>query len=260
MSEPTRHHYIPVFYLKPWTGSDGRLCEFSKPYKEFRARRKHPAATSYVDGLYTVPGLPPEDAQFVERDFMQAVDSWAAQAQRVFLQNNRDEQDLTSNQYVAWARFIYALMLRNPEHIDKMVHDAVAKYEYGGPVQGLLPDFINSTSVIKVLSNMSFHTFLFEKGKHTLLTSDRPIVMTDGIMVDGAHLLIPLSPHVLFMASRDRKTVDRIADLPQDEIIEAINDRVCSQARKFVYGVDDSQFRFVHNRFGKRIRSSPFDV
>jgi hypothetical protein len=29
VSEPIRHHYIPVFYLKKWTGPDGRLCEYS---------------------------------------------------------------------------------------------------------------------------------------------------------------------------------------------------------------------------------------
>ena len=31
-NEGDKHHYLPVFYLKSWTGADGRLCEFSRPY------------------------------------------------------------------------------------------------------------------------------------------------------------------------------------------------------------------------------------
>jgi hypothetical protein len=44
------------------------------------------------------------------------------------------------------------------------------------------------------------------------------------------------------------------------ELVEQINDRVASQARRFVYGNDDSQLRFVANRLGKMVPSTPLDT
>jgi len=42
-----------------------------------------------------------------------------------------------------------------------------------------------------------------------------------------------------------------------NELAYALNSRVAEQAVKFVYGIDDTQLRFVANRLGKMIRSSP---
>jgi hypothetical protein len=122
VSEPTRHHYIPVFYLKQWVGPDGRLCEYSRPHKETKAKRKHPAATAYVDNLYTVPGLPPAEAQFVEKKFMQIVDSGAAEAMTAMLKRTEPIGDKEPNwmHVIHWARFIYSLSLRTPERIGVM--------------------------------------------------------------------------------------------------------------------------------------------
>jgi hypothetical protein len=80
MSVPLKHHHLPVFYLNRWTGKDGRLCQFSRPHKDIVADRKHPAQTGYVERLYEIPGLPPENAQLIEDDFMQRLDSHAAAA------------------------------------------------------------------------------------------------------------------------------------------------------------------------------------
>ncbi|WP_354002189.1 DUF4238 domain-containing protein [uncultured Reyranella sp.] len=40
MSKLIKHHYIPVFYLKSWIGTDGKLCEFSRPHKTVVDRRR----------------------------------------------------------------------------------------------------------------------------------------------------------------------------------------------------------------------------
>ena len=70
---------------------------------------------------------------------MGAVDNWAAQAQRVFLHNKPEEIGLSLERKVGWARFLYSLMLRSPEHIDEMTEKAVTKYNYQGPVQAFCP-------------------------------------------------------------------------------------------------------------------------
>ena len=43
------------------------------------------------------------------------------------------------------------------------------------------------------------------------------------------------------------------------QLIE-VNDRVTSQAIRYVWGIDDAQLRFVQHKLGKREPSTPLDV
>jgi hypothetical protein len=57
---PTKkNHFVPCFYSSLWTGEDGNLCEFTRPYDRVKPLRKHPAATGYSHDLYTEAALPP---------------------------------------------------------------------------------------------------------------------------------------------------------------------------------------------------------
>src|SRR5437764_7727637 len=81
-----KHHYIPKFYLKQWVGADGRLCEFSRPYKAspenmphwrsipLRPRLTHVDGTGYQRGLYTFSELAPNIANYLEKRFLQRAD------------------------------------------------------------------------------------------------------------------------------------------------------------------------------------------
>ena len=83
MSKQGRHHhYIPIFYLKQWSGEDGRICEFSKPHDRVKPPKVHPTGTAYMDGLNTVHGLPREEEQYLEDVFYKAADDDAARALR----------------------------------------------------------------------------------------------------------------------------------------------------------------------------------
>jgi hypothetical protein len=260
MSEPNRHHYIPIFYLQRWIGEDKRLCEFSRPYKIVRPYRKHPSATGYEDGLYTIPGLPPQEAQFVEKSFMKATDDWASKALHTFLQPEPRARDLNTREHVGWARFVFSLMLRNPEQIARFREEAV-KRQYDGPVEALLPEFINSVPVIsQLVQQMTFHTMHIKGTRHALLTSDRPIIMTNGLTQDDAHLVMPISPRHLFIAVRNKATAERIAAIDPQILVGSANNKVAEQARKFVYGTDDSQLRFVSNRLGRMVSSTPLET
>lgn len=76
---PSRHHYIPEFYLKRWTDTDGKLTVFTKkPRIGPSSRRTAPAGTGYQRHLYAVQGFPPELASSVEERFFNPVDSLAA--------------------------------------------------------------------------------------------------------------------------------------------------------------------------------------
>lgn len=262
MSQPMRHHYIPIFYLKQWAGVDGRLCEYSRPFNKVKPKRKHPAGTGYVNGLYTIPGLPPEDAQFVEKEFMQLNDHWAADALHVFLNSNPTERDISAKQKVGWARFIYSLIVRTPEHITRVQEQAKTflkeqAIEVSISAQALLPELINSKRVITEMAMMRFRTATVRPTKHSFLTSDRPIIMTNGLQQEDAHIVIPISPRKLFMAAKGDALFKWIESIGDDQIVAITNARIAEQAIKYVYGVDDTQLRFVANRLGKMVKSTP---
>jgi Protein of unknown function (DUF4238) len=288
VSEPTRHHYIPVFYLKQWTGRDGRLCEYSRPYRETKVKRKHPAATAYVDNLYMVPGLPIEQTQFVEKQFMQTVDSGAAEAMTAMLKQTEqagdDEPDWM--RIIYWARFVYSLSLRNLEQIRvvqrsldegsfsvatatkeeiQRAHETKSKIrvrKLAAPAQFMLPNLINSVPAIRAIAdNMMWFTYHAGGAKHSVLTSDRPVIMTKGLDGPNAHLAMPISPTAIFFAVRSEHMHKRIKAMDADELVEKVNTGVALQAIKYVYGVDDSQLRFVAKRLGKKTPTallSPF--
>ncbi|MCP1843614.1 hypothetical protein ACVIHI_003468 [Bradyrhizobium sp. USDA 4524] len=285
-----KHHYIPEFFLKQWTGSDGRLCEYARPYDKVKAQMKHPGGTGYVRGLYTLKGVPPELADAFENQFLSIADGTAAVALRVML----DERKIPPmREKMAWVRFILTLIHRTPEGVARNFEKLKAYYDGARPIE-LLKDYeslkqkndpptaeewleknrerVTEISKLEVLANvmqsekvgnrllsMHWHLGRFENLKHTILTSDRPIVMTDGLKGDDSHIVMALSPqHMLCIAATD-KVAQQVISMPPAEIIATWNDRMARQARKFVYGTNDRHLRFVENRLGEKIVWSPFE-
>lgn len=109
---------------------------------------------------------------------------------------------------------------------------------------------------------MRWSTIEFNDTRHSLLTSDRPIIMTNGLVMQGAHIIIPISPTRIFFAVRqeDEATYRAIRAIPPNQMIESVNEKMAGQARKYVYGRDDTQLRFVSKRLGKMARSTPLDT
>jgi hypothetical protein len=103
-------------------------------------------------------------------------------------------------------------------------------------------------------------TIVSPPSSYPLLTSDRPIMMTNGLQDPDAHLTLPIGPRKLFIASNRQNIVDEVANRKPDDLAAFVNDRVAKQARRFVIGLDDRQLRFVENRFGARLPSSPTET
>ena len=112
-----KHHYIPVFYLKQWKGGDGRLCDYSRPYKDVVPRRTSPDGTAYVRGLYRLPNVPNDKAEIIETAYMKHVDNGAAPALRKLLSRDAGPAALTDTEKIYWARFLHCLILRSPEYL-----------------------------------------------------------------------------------------------------------------------------------------------
>jgi hypothetical protein len=285
-----KHHYIPVFYSKEWAGPDGRLCEYSRPHDVVKPKRVHPDGTGYVRGLYTVPRNDPRVAEYIEREFFKVTDNSAS----VVLTMLRSGQAIewNSDNRSAWSRFIISLMLRNPEYVARMASEVV---DFFNPTSTELNDryrqirrpedpetyeeymaltghpagrasaiamqtIIDSPRMGGHLNQMRWSTVTFKNPKHTLLTSDRPIIMTNGLVKTRDHLAIPIGPLALFVATNTEESDSIIRNMNPRELMQQVNDRVTLQARRFAYGTDDSQLRFVANRLGKMVPSTPLDT
>ena len=78
--------------------------------------------------------------------------------------------------------------------------------------------------------------------------------MTNGLSQDDAHIVLPISPTRLFIALRNPKLLETFKKL---DLIQITNTKVCEQAIKYVYGVDDTSLYFVAGHLGKKLPSTP---
>ncbi len=289
MSKEPKDHYTPVFYLKQWARDRGELCEFTKSGEQIEARMVGPAGTGHVNGLNTVEGLPPAEARYLEDVFFQIADDGAARVLRRFLKP--PPWNLTPKQRSAWSRFIMALMVRNPESLEKYKKVAAAIFQESLPtIEAAYAKDRKSTdpptyaeyaelhgpnpaarTVVRVIQGLADNPDL---GRHIngmrwtvlhnpnpkveLLTSDRTWLATNGIGLPGGELYIPISPFHLFVATNNFETEMKVrAVWESGEAIEIVNDRVVSQARKYVYGTDNKQLAFVSERLGRKYTADP---
>jgi Protein of unknown function (DUF4238) len=289
-SEP-KHHYIPVFYLKQWTGEKGLLCEFSKPYNRVVPRRTSPDGTGYVRGLNTIPGSLPHEAQYLENVFFKIADDAAARALRTLLMP--PPWNMSVDIKSGWSRFLMSLVSRHPESVEK--HRVVAErlfkqalpeieayyarnrkprdpptyaeyaeahsFNPAGRIQAmLLRRVIDSDLTGKGLNSMRWMVLHDPHPKHLFLTSDRPVVMTNGLDKPNSQLLIPISPRHVFVATNNVETENYIRRVWKDrQLIQQVNERVALQSRKYVWSLSDAQLSFVAKRLGKAWTADPLE-
>ena len=282
MSEGRKNHYIPVFYQKPWCGPDGRLCQYSRPRQAVRADRKFPTETGFERGLYTLKGHTEEVAEIVEDKLMRRTDNDAAIAHQLLLDKNIDGMD--ENVRSAWARFVISIMRRTPEAYTGLGQRMTAMLEAENPelaITGdpetddramarlvflerhralLLQTLLNSEPIGNHFINMRWNIVTFDSADGPLLTSDRPFVTSNGMLHALAHFIVPISPTQCFVAVNTPEALELLKEIPADEFIRRMNDRMACQARKFVYGLDDSHMELVSERLGRMESAAPGDA
>jgi hypothetical protein len=288
---PEKHHYFPIFYQKRWTSDrDGRVCVYSKPHRQVKALRRYPDQIGFRYDLYTIPGVEFETASHLERRFFLQTDNDAAQA---LSSMERDPRIALDNRLRSgWSRFVMSLIHRAPDEVsiffrEVTQHVGQAEREFeehyaerrlptdpetfeefararpanpaGIATAMLIQKVIDSRFVGNHFNRMTW-TIISPPSAYTFLTSDRPIIMTNGLVNPDSHLALPIGPRRLFIASNQATIVREIAARKPDDLVAFVNDRVIKQARNFVIGVDDKQLRFVEKRFGARLPSSPTET
>lgn len=283
---PKRHHYIPVFYLSRWAvRDDKRLCQFSRPYKKVVPERKHPEATGYLKRLYELEGLEGDLAQQVESRFFSPVDSAAADALAIMEQQGNHgvwDKRLRS----AWSRFLHSMLLRTPEDLDLfkaswrtlMLDDKTdeweARYnEIKGPGDKLtFKEFVASISeqthnrsavhaLVHMIdnprlgfkiNNMPWWVIDTDPDDYPLLTSDRPVIRTNGLNAPNGHIALPVGPHRIFVVAKDQATLNVIRSANIRQVVREVNRQVCEYAVKYVYAIDDTHLEFVDKHFATK--------
>ncbi|MBU1336050.1 MAG: DUF4238 domain-containing protein [Alphaproteobacteria bacterium] len=283
---PKKHHYIPAFYLSRWaTGEDGRLCQCSKPYDRVVVNRRHPEAIGFVERLYELEGLNEELAQQVESKFFSPVDSAAADALALMeAEGNRANWD--SRRRSAWSLFLHGMLVRAPEDITEfkagwrrlMLSDdtgewqarydeirkpddpttyqeymlAIPEANHNRSAMRALIGMIDNANIGLNMNQMIWTVIDTPKDEYPLLTSDRPVIRTNGMMIKNGHIAIPIGPYRMFLAAKDEAAMRYLRQIQPRQLVRENNRQVCDYAVKYVYGVDDRQIEFVRKHFGTK--------
>lgn len=260
--QSSTHHYLPVFYLSQWANSEGQVIEYGRPYDVVKTQPKYPTATGYKKNLYTIDGVAPEKTQLIEDKFLKKLDDQAAKAMRKLISGG--VLSFSVEERSDWTRFLVSLLYRNPEQVSYLknkisdlhstTHNLNGFLGYEGETAlnvayaHLFQKVIDNQNVGGFINNMRAFIVELNDVSYELLTSDRPIVMSNGIKFENSYILMPVGPKRLFVSVNTEKTERWLKSIPSNKIIQGINDMVVRQARKFVYGLKDDQLRFVENR------------
>ncbi|KLK91442.1 hypothetical protein AA309_20335 [Microvirga vignae] len=264
MQNPShKHHYLPVFYTRRWTGSDGRLEQFHQPYGPLvKARRLHPEGIGYVDQLYELRGLEPALAQQIETAFFKPVDNLAARA-LAHLENGRRNPEWDDDTRSAWSRFLLSLIMRHPAairdlkyewtrrifeitpeeeaayQIERESHHPLTYREYlKGEGQRLI-EHSALAQLLKLtdhegsgqrLNNMLWATITTEGSYLRFLTCDDPVVRTDGLDHEAVAITLPIGLDLLFVAARSRHVIELLLNTKPIELVKRVNLEIVTRA------------------------------
>jgi hypothetical protein len=267
-----KHHYIPVLYLKQWANADGRLTEFSRPTgKEVIPRRTSPKGTGFERGLYRLPGATEEASEVFERIFFGQVDNRAKDALDICLK--RLPWNWTVETRSNWSRFVLGVLFRTPERIAdtrKYVEDAALENfeaneaDYNAQRKPGDPDFLTFVVNQVTYNTMDFAFSVTDNvamGQHLnqmkwtvrdisdcgikLFTSDRPVIMTNGLNKPDSHLVMPISPDQAFVACNTKEMAEQLHASRSSDFAAECNRKVLRYAKKFAWNTDDNQINRV---------------
>lgn len=283
MSEPDKHHYLPVFYLSRWSQPDGKVIRYYRPHQAVVASPIASKNTGYERGLYRLEGYLPEAQNTIEKNFMApVVDDPAARVLEILIE--RDNSKLTQAHRQVWTRFVMSLHVRNPGKVEHITNKAaqglrqslLADPEEYEAVRGtddpptlvewveqkapeilsnfgkqILPGIITHQPTGDAIIHMRWWTVDIADGFPDLLTCDRPVYMSHGIMDERCFIALPLSPRFVFIATRSQSTFDRVMSHGMKAVTKSINETMATQAEKYVYSANERHLRFVENRLSK---------
>ena len=287
MHNPNKHHFIPAFYLKRWSGPDGLLVEWSKPYRTVKPIRRHPNAAAFQSGLYSFDGFDSHLQQWFETAFLGDTDYIASEVlQRMIA---RDVHSLSDREKSGWVRFLMTLRFRHPDVVAELRegnsklwkhHDRRTKASYESirtdndpptftewialqpsdvgrqaQIDLLVAAMDNPTLGLRILP-MVWEAIDTSTVPHRLLTSDWPIEICLGSSPQT--VVLPISPSCLFLAYDDPNAMNGFGDGDLHRLVVAVNAYVVGCARRYMFSSDERQETFIRNRMSSTKVKPPF--
>ena len=274
---PRDHHYIAQFLLREWLGADRKVLCYRR-YADGMLREKplSPKSFGYEQWLYETTGLPLQHAQQMEKEFFEPLDTRASNGHRLLVDGRADE--LTDEMARDWVRFIMSIWFRTPADIKGLgtIVKAFADPELRERHLGLqsadeLPDVayhqlqmealrmaIDDAERGEALLNMRLCTLGID-GSHHLMVSDWPMQTAKDLPFlghPGSYILMPVSPHRLFVAAPSDDFVRRLAEVPQHKLVADLNYAIVAQARHFVGYSRAEDLSFIKEHFASQARPS----
>ena len=271
MSEPIRHHYVPRFYLANWCERDG-MIPFSMRAEDgsILQSRVKPSATAFENRLYSYQKVPEDRRQAIEKQFFAAeVDDKAASIYPKIVAGHI--ADLSEEERILWTRFLIASRIRVPEIIHDLKTGAATELRrslledheeflsvrgeageetllewtennYIGLVDNfgmmILPGIITDPKHTEIIANMHWWIEDLSRANVSLLTSDRPLWVSAGLLKPNCLLALSLSPDAVFFASRNRRLQIALNHQGPNHLVRRCNESLASQAARFVPNAD----------------------
>lgn len=277
------HHYIPQFYLKRWARANGQLSVMRLVHgRKVAPSDKYPAGTGYLTDLYRTEGVSEDQAQHLETNFMGPLDNAASRALERILA--LDPSPWNGDAQKAWAIFLLSLMFRNPETVEELrnviaeiwnvaISELEADYknrrlpdypetfeEFVKQVDPATPQIVATNYIMETIANerigpglvgLHWSVIRTPPSVHPFITSDRPIVRPMPLSDPAAYVALPADPHTLFLASKRWGLEKELSTYRSSELVDHINYAVMSQARQFVWAVDEQQIENVQKHIAE---------
>jgi len=286
---PKRHHYLPEFHLRQWCGETGKLQRYTAVCNNaVKTKRVFPSQIGFEQNLYAMPGESVDDwnAQKLETHFFGPLDNKAAQCLAMLL-NQDPAIKLTGNRSI-WSTYILSLFHRTPQHLGalhrqmkKIYEEQTGQYQdeyekFRGPndpetfeewelkqdalidekrTLSLLPGLIANSRLGDFTMKMRWTVKNVENVKLELLLSDNPVIFSP-LKKPMGHIVMPLSPTKLFIASNDQDFHNYVSNINPIRLVKDANKLVVQNATQFVVAADMSQDYFIRKHFGTKIIGS----
>jgi hypothetical protein len=269
------HHFIPAAFLAEWeVGQPGgvpRLSAFACKHGQVRSRARRAKSVAKVVGLYAWRGVPAEQRNQLEAEVFQRIDNDGAIVHQRLLRN---DVELDARSQSDWTRFVVSLLLRLPPII--RYYFARTPHILNGISEGdtpelaerfrevvrqlgpALPENMTLGAIRDLMGECKAHYALtaatwtirdVSQARTDLILGDNP-VLRYGPMTESHLLVLPISPVKLFIASSEASCLERLAALPDDEIVFWTNRDSAAQAYQYVYATGEHHRRLARRRLG----------
>ncbi len=285
LSIPVKHHHLPEFYLRRWTTAEsgGRVYGYRRPHSTVAVRPYAPSAVGFEPNLYAIEGRSdPAAKQEVESRFMSPLDAKGAEALSFMEGTGRFSMDPALRD--GWARFLMSLLFRSPRKVQwlrgrilkgdvatmKTLSDAYRALRVVGDPESfedyrtkmgsslleeavalLMRRMVDNEMIGSHLVQMPWSFVSLPELEHGLLTSDSPVIMSNGLGNPNGFLILPVAPDRYFLAVNRPEVAASFTGRRPRQIERAFNDAVVRQAEKWVIGSTPRQPAFVERRLRK---------